>query len=61
MDLYSGEPIIFREGEVALAVRASMNLPGIFLPVEYRHRYLVDGGVVATSPWTPRAPGGRMD
>ncbi|MBI4375507.1 MAG: patatin-like phospholipase family protein [Elusimicrobia bacterium] len=50
MDLYSGEGIIFREGELAPAVRASMNLPGIFAPVEYRHRYLVDGGVVNYIP-----------
>ena len=50
MDLYSGEPIIFREGDVASAVRASMNLPGIFQPVEYRHRFLVDGGVVDYIP-----------
>jgi NTE family protein len=50
MDLYSGEAIIFREGDVASAVRASMNLPGIFLPVQYRHRYLVDGGVVDYIP-----------
>lgn len=50
MDLYSGEAIIFREGDVASAVRASMNLPGIFQPVEYRHRYLVDGGVVDYIP-----------
>lgn len=50
MDLHSGEAIIFREGPVAPAVRASMNLPGIFEPVEYRHRYLVDGGVVDYVP-----------
>jgi NTE family protein len=49
-DLYSGEAIYFREGDLALAVRASMNLPGIFAPVEYRHRYLVDGGVVDYIP-----------
>ncbi len=49
-DLYSGEALIFREGDLALAVRASMNLPGIFEPVEYRHRYLVDGGVVDYIP-----------
>ena len=50
MDLTSGEAIIFRNGPLAPAVRASMNLPGIFEPVEYRHRYLVDGGVVAYIP-----------
>jgi NTE family protein len=50
MDLYSGEAIVFREGELAPAVRASMNLPGMFSPIEYRHRYLVDGGVVDYIP-----------
>jgi NTE family protein len=50
MDIYTGEAIIFRHGDVATAVRASMNLPGIFRPLEYRHRYLVDGGVVDYIP-----------
>jgi NTE family protein len=50
MDVYTGEAIIFRDGDVATAVRASMNLPGIFQPVEYRHRFLVDGGVVDYIP-----------
>lgn len=50
MDIYTGEAIIFRDGDVATAVRASMNLPGIFSPLEYRHRYLVDGGVVDYIP-----------
>ena len=50
MDIYTGEAIIFRDGELAPAVRASMNLPGIFRPLEYRHRYLVDGGVVDYIP-----------
>lgn len=50
MDIKTGEAIIFREGPLAPAVRASANLPGIFAPVEYRHRYLVDGGVVNYIP-----------
>ena len=50
MDVYTGESVIFREGDVASAVRASLNVPGIFAPVEYRHRYLVDGGVVDYIP-----------
>ena len=50
MDVYTGEAIIFREGDVARSVRASMNLPGIFKPLEYRHRFLVDGGVVDYIP-----------
>lgn len=50
MDFRTGEKIIFTEGELAPAVRASVNLPGIFAPVQYRHRYLVDGGVVDFIP-----------
>lgn len=50
MDFRTGERIIFEDGPVADAVRASVNLPGIFAPVEYRHRYLVDGGVVDFIP-----------
>ncbi|MBI4345777.1 MAG: patatin-like phospholipase family protein [Elusimicrobia bacterium] len=50
MDLKTGEKIVFRSGPLAPAVRASMNLPGIFEPVVYRHRYLVDGGVVDYVP-----------
>lgn len=50
MDMRTGEKIIFSEGPLAVAVRASVNLPGIFAPVEYGHRYLVDGGVVDFIP-----------
>ncbi|MDD2773353.1 MAG: patatin-like phospholipase family protein [Elusimicrobiales bacterium] len=50
MDIKTGERVLFREGPVAIGVRASMNLPGIFSPVEYRQRYLVDGGVVDFLP-----------
>lgn len=50
MDLRTGEKIVFTEGPLAIAVRASSNLPGIFAPVQYRHRHLVDGGVVDFVP-----------
>lgn len=50
MDLRTGEKIVFTEGPLDIAVRASSNLPGIFAPVQYRHRYLVDGGVVDFIP-----------
>ncbi|MBI3292545.1 MAG: patatin-like phospholipase family protein [Elusimicrobia bacterium] len=49
-DLKTGEKIIFREGPVAPAVRASATIPGVFEPVEYRHRFLVDGGIVDNLP-----------
>lgn len=49
-DLVTGEKIIFREGEVALAARASSTIPGVFDPVQFRHRYLVDGGLFDNIP-----------
>jgi len=49
-DLVTGERVIFRDGEVALAARASATVPGIFDPVEYRHRFLVDGGLFDNIP-----------
>ncbi|HNW43908.1 MAG TPA: patatin-like phospholipase family protein [Elusimicrobiales bacterium] len=50
MDIRTGEKIVFTEGPVDMAVRSSVNLPGIFAPVQYRQRYLVDGGVVDFIP-----------
>lgn len=50
MDVKTGEQVVFDSGPVDIAVRASMNLPGVFDPVPYRHRYLVDGAVVNYLP-----------
>ncbi len=50
MDVKTGEKVLFNSGPLAIAVRASMNLPGVFEPVEYRHRALVDGAVVDYLP-----------
>ena len=49
-DIRTGEKVIFDSGPLSLGVRASMNLPGVFEPVEYRQRLLVDGGVVDYMP-----------
>lgn len=50
MDINSGEKIIFDKGDLSPAVKASVNIPGIFSPLEYKSRYLVDGGVVDFLP-----------
>lgn len=50
MDIRTGEKVLFTEGPLDVAVRASVNLPGLFAPVRYRHRHLVDGGVVDNVP-----------
>ncbi len=49
-DLISGERVIFREGPIDTAVRASISIPGIFEPVEHEGKLLVDGAVVDRVP-----------
>lgn len=49
-DLKTGEPIVFKEGSLVDAIRASSSIPGVFKPLEYKHRYLVDGGIVSNLP-----------
>jgi len=45
-DLISGKVIYFKKGPASLAIRASGSIPGIFKPVEYDGKHLVDGGVL---------------
>ena len=49
-DLYTGEEVLFREGPVFEAVRASISIPSMFRPVKWKGRTLVDGGMVNTFP-----------
>lgn len=49
-DLLTGEKVIFREGLLPEAVRASISIPGIFIPERIEGRLLVDGGVVDRVP-----------
>jgi NTE family protein len=49
-DLYTGEQVVFTEGSLMEAIRASISIPGIFKPVYYKGRYLVDGGLVNVVP-----------
>src|SRR5690606_7936503 len=49
-DLLSGEKVLFREGLIADAIRASISIPGIFVPVKMNDRLLVDGSVVDRVP-----------
>ena len=49
-DMESGEAVIFRQGDLAQALRASMSVPGIFPPTEVDHRILGDGGLVNNLP-----------
>jgi NTE family protein len=52
-ELMSGAAIIFKEGPLAPAIRASISIPGVFHPVELPNKQvLVDGAVVAGVPVT---------
>lgn len=49
-ELGTGDKIVFKEGPIADAVRASISIPGIFVPEKYNGKLLVDGGVVDRVP-----------
>lgn len=49
-DIGSGERVVFRDGSLTLAMRASMSVPGLMAPLDYRGRKLVDGGLVDNVP-----------
>ncbi|MET3505152.1 NTE family protein [Halalkalibacter oceani] len=49
-DIKKGERVVIRSGDVAAAVRASIAIPGIFVPEEWNGRMLVDGGVIDRVP-----------
>ena len=49
-DLYSGREVNFLSGSVIEAVKASCAIPGLFPPLLFKNRWLVDGGVVNPVP-----------
>lgn len=49
-DLLKGEKVVFKDGEIATAVRASISIPGIFVPEKIGEKLLVDGAVVDRVP-----------
>ncbi|HEX7021685.1 MAG TPA: patatin-like phospholipase family protein [Trueperaceae bacterium] len=49
-DVDSGERVLLNDGSLARALRASASMPGIFAPVEYQGRRLVDGGLGSPVP-----------
>ncbi len=51
VDLESGQEVVFKEGKILDAVRASMSIPIIFAPKIIRGKMYVDGGVVNNVPY----------
>lgn len=49
-DIERAELLIFREGPLRPPVCASNAFPGLFVPVEYQGRHLMDGGMINNFP-----------
>src|SRR5450631_1227458 len=49
-DLVTGDAVLLDKGDLAIAMRASISAPGVFAPVEYQGRLLVDGGLAENLP-----------
>jgi len=49
-DLETGAPVVLDRGDLALALRSSMSVPGVFPPTEVQGRLLGDGGLVNNVP-----------
>jgi len=50
-DFWGGTEYVFEKGDAAIAVRASISIPGIFDPVKIQNKILMDGGSVNPVPY----------
>lgn len=50
VDLYTGEKVVLDKGNIAIGVRASSSIPGVFTPVQYNGMMLTDGGMLDACP-----------
>jgi NTE family protein len=49
-DINTGEAVIIKQGDLLEALRAGLAFPGIFSPVRFGQRFLVDGGLCKPIP-----------
>jgi NTE family protein len=49
-DIHSAKQVVLRQGPLLKAVRASISIPVVFVPVNYNGRFLVDGGTLNPVP-----------
>ena len=49
-DLVTGAAVLLDKGDLAIALRASMSAPGVFAPVDFQGKLLVDGGLAENLP-----------
>ena len=52
-DIENGEKLFLNKGSLATAIQASTCIPGLFRPVEWEGKMLVDGGIVENVPISP--------
>jgi NTE family protein len=52
-DIATGEPVVFSQGDLIPPLRASCSFPGLFTPIAYEGRLLVDGAIVSNVPVAP--------
>jgi len=50
VDLITGQEVVISDGPIKIAVQASSAIPGIFKPVRWKDKYLVDGSVINKVP-----------
>ena len=49
-DMVTGKPVVINKGDLAKAMRASMNIPSAFAPLKFEDKLLVDGGIANNLP-----------
>ncbi len=49
-DILTGKEYVWEKGSLLTAIRSSMSVPGIFVPVNHEGMKLVDGGIVNNLP-----------
>jgi len=49
-DMVTGEAVVIDRGNLAKAMRASMNIPSAFAPLKFEDKLLVDGGIANNLP-----------
>lgn len=49
-DIVTGQRVVHDSGDLVKGIRASISVPGVFVPIEDQDKILVDGGVVDPVP-----------
>ena len=49
-DIVTGDRVVIDHGDLTTAMRASLSAPGVFAPVDFEGRMLVDGGLTSNLP-----------